>query len=198
MKTFVFILIGLIVLFLLSQAFVINATLDTEKHDYKVLKTYELFEIRRYEEANFSMVKVNANTYEESSGMGFRKLAAYIFGDNQKNQSIAMTSPVSMNFSDSTTMMFMIPSEYEIENLPQPNNKEIQFRKLPSRRMAAITFGGWANDQRIEEYTQQLKAALSEEGLKHKGNFNYLGYNSPYEMLNRRNEIVVEVEYSNN
>jgi hypothetical protein len=34
---------------------------------------------------------------------------------------------------------------------------------------------------------------LEKHGLKHRGNFSYMGYNPPYEMLNRRNEVVVEL-----
>jgi hypothetical protein len=29
--------------------------------------------------------------------------------------------------------------------------------------------------------------------LQHNNHFSYLGYNPPYEMINRRNEIVVEL-----
>ena len=54
-------------------------------------------------------------------------LAGYIFGGNETNQKIAMTSPVSMSMNDSTEMKFMIPSNYELEDLPKPNNENIKF-----------------------------------------------------------------------
>ena len=59
--------------------------------------------------------------------------------------------------------------------------------------MAAIRFGGWANDNKIEIYMNKLKEALMKAGLKHKDNFSYFGYNPPYELINRRNEVVVEL-----
>ena len=61
--------------------------------------------------------------------------------------------------------------------------------------MAAIRFSGGANDEKIESYTQELKTLLEKEGIEHLNNFSYLGYNPPYELTNRRNEIVVEVNY---
>jgi hypothetical protein len=59
--------------------------------------------------------------------------------------------------------------------------------------MAAIRFGGWANDDRIEKYKQKLSLELEKQGLKHTGKFNYLGYNPPYALIARRNEVVVEL-----
>ena len=60
--------------------------------------------------------------------------------------------------------------------------------------MAAITFGGWANDEKIAEYKQKLIAALNVEGIKHNNRFYFLGYNPPFEVFNRKNEIIVELE----
>ena len=61
--------------------------------------------------------------------------------------------------------------------------------------MAAITFGGWASDEKIEKYKQQLKAALTAAGITYTNRFYFLGYNPPFEIINRKNEIIVEFEY---
>jgi len=193
MKTVLFTILGILFLFVVLQAFVMNSTSNTEMHQYQVLKRYDAFEIRKYEKANFSYVTMDSKSYRGGSGYGFRKLAGYIFGANEENQKIAMTSPVSMDFADSTTMMFMIPSEYELEDLPEPNDKDIKFKTIPSKIMAAIQFDGWANDKRIQEHKDKLIKALNKEGINHKGNFSFLGYNPPYEVVDRRNEVVVEV-----
>ena len=76
---------------------------------------------------------------------------------------------------------------------PRPYDKSITFEKQDERIIAAIRFDGWANNEKIAEYTQLLKQALAKENLQHKNQFSYLGYNPPYEMINRRNEIVVEL-----
>jgi hypothetical protein len=36
---------------------------------------------------------------------------------------------------------------------------------------------------------------LQKESIKTKGNFRYLGYNAPYELFNRRNEMIVAIEF---
>ncbi len=188
-------LISLITLFVIAQAFVMKSTNDTEMYAYKLVKKYDSFEIRKYEPANFTYVTMNASSYKESSGKGFRSLAGYIFGDNEKSEKIAMTSPVAMSLDDSTTtMMFMVPSEHELENLPKPNNSEVMFKKEPAKTVAAITFGGWANDEKIKAYTTKLKDLLNANGIAHLNNFSFLGYNPPFEVINRRNEIIVEID----
>ena len=181
------------VIFIVLQAFSVRTTKQTEQYAYEVLKEYKDFEIRKYEPAIFSSVTMASSSYRENSGQGFRTLAGYIFGGNERNQKIAMTSPVAMQMDDSMTMSFMVPSEMDMDDLPKPNDGRIKFTHEPSKVVAAIRFGGWSSDEKIEEYTQQLKDALEREGLSYKAPFTYLGYNPPYEMVNRRNEIMVEL-----
>ena len=104
-----------------------------------------------------------------------------------------MTSPVSMSLEDSVTMMFMVPNKLIKENLPQPDESKIKFKEEPSKTLAAISFGGWANDEKIEEYKQKLMSALDAEGISYSNKFYFFGYNPPYEVFNRKNEIVVEL-----
>ena len=164
-----------------------------EKHNYTVVKKYDDFEVRDYESALFSSVVLSDSTYENSSNKGFRILAGYIFGGNENGEKIAMTSPVAMELGDSMKMSFMVPTRYEEQDLPKPNNEKIFFERKKGSRMAAIRFGGWANDQRIEKYKNKLIEALKKEGISHSGNFVYLGYNPPYALIARRNEVVVEL-----
>lgn len=176
------------------QSFIYYSSSSIEKHAYKVLKEYDDFEVRQYETALFSSVVLSDSTYEESSNKGFRVLAGYIFGGNDSGEKIAMTSPVAMEIGDSTKMSFMVPSGYTEENLPKPNNDKIFFEKKEGSVMAAIRFGGWANDERIEEHKQKLIVLLQKEGISHSDKCMYLGYNPPYAVVNRRNEVVVELK----
>lgn len=59
--------------------------------------------------------------------------------------------------------------------------------------MAAVRFGGWADDAKIKEHEKKLAAALEAEGIAHTGKFSYLGYNPPYDIINRRNEVITEL-----
>lgn len=191
----VYIVLGIIaIVFIAVQIFAINGQRNIETYHYSVVKKYKSFEIRNYEATLFTSVQMNGNKYKQSSSKGFSILAGYIFGENQKNEKIAMTSPVSMSLDDSRTMMFMVPKKFNKETLPKPNEPKIEFREEPAKTVAAITFGGWANDEKIAEYKQKLIAALNVEGIKHNNRFYFLGYNPPFEVFNRKNEIIVELE----
>jgi len=166
---------------------------NIETYPYVVDKKYDTFEIRSYEASLFTSVKRTVSEYKDASSKGFSILAGYIFGGNEKKEKIAMTSPVAMSLGDSMTMMFMVPKKFDKQTLPQPDQSRIEFREEPAKTVAAITFGGWANDKKIEQYKEKLTAALSAEGISHTQRFYFLGYNPPYEVFNRKNEIIVEL-----
>ncbi|MFT5667783.1 MAG: hypothetical protein ACI9DK_001983 [Vicingaceae bacterium] len=191
----VFIVLGVILIaFVAIQLFAVNGQKDIETYPYLVSKKYDVFEIRDYEASLFTSVKLSDNKYKDASGKGFSILAGYIFGGNKTNEKIAMTSQVSMSLEDSMTMMFMVPKKFKKETLPEPNQSRIKFREEPAKTIAAITFGGWANDEKIEHYKQKLKLALDAENIPYTNRFYFLGYNPPYEIFNRKNEVIVELE----
>ena len=188
------ILIGvLLLIFIGVQLFALKSQKNIETYPYKVTKVYDNFEIRNYESTLFTSVKLSTKNYKESSSKGFSILAGYIFGDNDKNEKIAMTSPVAMTLEDSMTMLFMVPKKFEKETLPQPNQAEIVFKNEPAKTVAAITFNGWADDEKIERYKQDLKLALDAQKIPYTNRFYFLGYNAPYEVFNRKNEVIVEL-----
>ena len=188
------IILGILVLgFVIVQIYAMRSQSSIENYPYKTVKSFSKFEIRNYEATLFTSVKLTTNNYKEASGKGFSILAGYIFGGNETNEKIAMTSPVSMSLEDTMTMMFMVPKKFRKENLPKPNQSNIEFREEPSKTMAAITFGGWANSNKIEVYKNKLKTALEEEGVPYSNKFYFFGYNPPFEILNRKNEVLVEL-----
>jgi hypothetical protein len=188
------ILIGvLLLIFIGVQLFALKSQNNIETYPYKVTKVYNNFEIRDYESTLFTSVKLSTKNYKESSSKGFSILAGYIFGDNDRNEKIAMTSPVAMTLEDSMTILFMVPKKFEKETLPQPNQAEIVFKNEPAKTVAAITFNGWADDEKIERYKQDLKLALDTQKIPYTNRFYFLGYNAPYELFNRKNEVIVEL-----
>jgi hypothetical protein len=188
------ILLGVILLaFVIVQLFAMSTQRNIESYSYTVNKKYDTFEIRSYEASLFTSVQLSGNKYKDASSKGFSILAGYIFGGNKENEKIAMTSPVSMSLEDSMTMMFMVPKKFKKETLPQPNQSQIKFREEPAKTVAAISFGGWANDEKIEKYKQKLISALDGEGITYTNRFAFLGYNPPFEFFNRKNEIIVEL-----
>ena len=194
MKILIFVFAIILIGFIVVQLFALNSQRNIETYEYVVNKKYDTFELRSYEATLFTSVKLSTKGYKNSSSRGFSILAEYIFGGNEKNQKISMTSPVTMSLEDSMTMMFMVPKKFKKETLPKPDQSEIKFQEEPKKTVAAITFSGWANDEKIEKYKQKLKSALEAKEIPYTNRFFFLGYNPPYEIFNRKNEIIVELK----
>ena len=193
MKIVIIVLVLILIAFTLVQLYFLYAQRNIERYPYVVKKKFKRFEIRSYETTLFTSVKLSTKGYKNSSSKGFSILAGYIFGNNERNENISMTSPVSMSLEDSMTMMFMVPKKLNKDMLPKPNQSGIEFKQEPAKTVAAIRFSGWANDTKIEENKQNLKAALDAEGIKYSNQFYFFGYNAPYEVFNRKNEVIVEL-----
>ena len=140
-----------------------------EKYPYREIKKIGDISIREYEERLFIAVTMNSSNYESSSKNGFKTLAGYIFGGNNENQKIAMTSPVSLSMDENMTMSFMVPKEYNMDELPQPNDGRVKFIEKPKMRVAAIRFGGWASNEKLKMYREKLTLELNALGIPHNG-----------------------------
>ncbi len=194
MKIIIIILCVVLVAFIGVQLFALKSQHNIETYPYTVSKTFKKFEIRTYEASLFTSVNSNTKDFKNASSKGFSVLAGYIFGGNEKNEKIAMTSPVAMSLEESMTMMFLFFKKFNRNNLPKPNASNIEFLEIPEKKVAAISFGGWANNKKIALQKQKLINALNNKGIKHTSKFYYLGYNAPYEVFNRKNDIIVELK----
>ena len=193
MKIVVIAVVILLVLFVTVQLFAMSNRKNIESYSYTVVKTYNEFEIRLYEAALFTSVNIPSSNYNDASSQGFSILAGYIFGKNDRKEKISMTSPVAMTLDDTITMMFMVPKKFNKASLPKPDESSIRFIDEPAKQVAVLQFGGWANNQKINKYKEKLKSALTKAGVSHTNKFYFLGYNPPYDLINRRNEIMVEI-----
>lgn len=108
----------------------------TEEQKYTVVHKDEDFEISFYPPATLATINSDAKMYKDLSGLGFNALAGtFFFGDNETNTSISMTSPVHMDINDTfSSMSFVMPSSYNEENLPKPNDPIVLIQK-PQKNM---------------------------------------------------------------
>lgn len=191
-----FIIISTIVLGVLGLAyyFIVENLEDVEMQKYFVEKEDGLIEIRTYEQSIIARTSTDGN-YKEASGTGFRKLAGYIFGSNKEDKKIAMTSPVWMSTnSENSEMHFIMPSEYDIAELPEPVDNAVKLDSFTGGRFAAIGFGGYANDEKLEAYQKKLVEWLVANNYDPTGESFYVGYNSPFKIYTRRNEILIALK----
>jgi SOUL heme-binding protein len=183
--------------FALIQTYLAVAEDASETQKYRVILKEKDFEIRFYPEVTMATITSAATSYRELGRSGFRKLANYIFGGNATKQKIAMTAPVHMEMHDSlSTMSFVMPSMYNEGNLPIPQDSGVMIKTVQEEYVAALTFGGYASDSEIRFQTEELERALKARAISFNGNFRFLGYNAPYQFFNRRNEIIVRVNWS--
>ncbi len=167
---------------------------DIETPKYEVLKTYGKAEIRRYPSMILAQTPLKSGRYDGNEDNGFRTVASYIFGGNQSQQKIAMTAPVIMNMADSNaSMSFVMPSTYKLEDLPAPNSEAVQLKKQNPLVLAVLEFGGYASSEKIQKHADNLREILTRNNIQTKGALLYMGYNAPWDVVNRRNEVAFEV-----
>lgn len=168
-------------------------TKNIETPNYKVIKTYDEVEVRLYPKMVVAKTNLADKSFENQGSNGFRTIASYIFGGNEKNEKIAMTAPVIMDMGDSASMYFVMPKTYEKAELPTPNSKEVHIEEIAEKTLAVVTYGGFSSDEKIGRYTKLLEKILRKNKIQTKGAFLYMGYNAPWDIINRKNEVAIEV-----
>jgi hypothetical protein len=192
----VYISLLLMGIYLIFQSFKVMDVLKTEKQAYRVVKKEAGFEIRFYPSATMATVYSKATNYKSVSSSGFSKLAKFIFGGNQQNESISMTAPVIMRITEKgSSMSFVMPQKYNEKTLPTPNDTQIEIKKSEPSYFAAISFSGYANDEKIATYRDQLAAMLKAKNIVKKDGFYFLGYNAPFQFIGRTNEVIIPIEW---
>lgn len=193
MKTLYIVVGSIIIFFIIAQFFIHRSSTKIEMYPYTLTTVVGEIEIRDYQARLFTNVPLSNKGYKQNASKGFSKLGGYIFGANERNQKIAMTSPVSMSLGEDASMQFMVPAAISEDELPKPNQADITFKQEPQKSMAVITFSGWASDATIKEHKDALIAVLKANGIQHSNQFYCFGYNPPYDLFFRKNEIAVEL-----
>jgi len=173
-------------LFLFISITVFSQGYETQK--YELIKKLNEIEIRFYPPVMKAKV---------SSENNFSRLFKYISGNNDKGEKISMTTPVQMTSRDNkSTMEFILPSKYNEKNYAKPKDKSIKIYISKPGYYAAITYGGYSNEEKVQNHHKTLISKLKESNFEIiDDNPIVLSYNSPYKVFNRRNEVLVEVKF---
>lgn len=189
---------------------------NEETPKYTVILNFENKEIRQYEPHIIATTEVEG-TFEESQNKGFKILAAYIFGENEKDSKIAMTAPVIMNpeinrsekiamtapvvqspTKTGWAMNFTMPSQYkDISSLPKPKDARIRFKQEASKTVAVIKFTGFWSEEKIKKMGEQLSLWLLEQKASYVmiSQPMFAGYDPPWTLpFLRRNEVMIELQ----
>jgi hypothetical protein len=177
----------LIAIIFLNSSMVFSQKYETQ--EYQVVEQIDNAEIRFYPSA--AMVKIST---DQNRNNNFGKLFRYIAGNNQENEEIAMTTPVYMS-DQNKTMEFVLPKKYLTEDLPIPNDTDLEVYISNPRYFAAIRYSGYSNPNKILKHRNELKSILENNGLEIISDFYVLSYDAPTKFYNRRNEILFEISY---
>lgn len=191
-----------------------------EKPKYEVVEETKFegqaIEVRSYASFLVAETTVEAENWDKAGSEGFRRIAAFIFGENQvpgsessgkismtapvevqaASEKIAMTAPVETQASTpgKWTIRFMMPSQYTLATLPKPKNPQVQIREVPASRRAVIVFSGRWTDANFAEHTEVLERFLKSRSLTAKGPLLSARYNAPFTpWFLRHNEIQAEI-----
>tara|TARA_Y100000739_G_scaffold49984_1_gene39342 strand:+ start:3389 stop:3889 length:501 start_codon:yes stop_codon:yes gene_type:complete len=160
-----------------------------ETQAYELVEKFDDVEIRFYPEA----AKIKTKS-DYSGNNNFRKLFNYIAGSNSRSEKIAMTTPVYMS-EDRQMMEFVLPKKYNTGSFPTPNNNEVEVYISSPSYFAVITYGGFSNNKKERLHKERLKETLQLNNISSIKPPLILSYDSPYKFFNRRNEVIVEVDF---
>ena len=184
--------------FFLFTLFSAGDVMAIEEPAYQVLASEAPFEHRRY--PGFVVAEtILSGDFDSASQTGFRRIAAYIFGDNTadagNSRKISMTAPVTLSPAESGWKMhYVMPRQEKLDTLPRPNNTQITLRKVGEHDVVAVRFSGWTTAASIRENTQKLQQWASARQLMLTGSPQIARYNDPFTLpWRRRNEILIEV-----
>ena len=173
-----------------------------EEPDFKILVDEGELEIRSYDEYLVAETAVEGS-FDTASRKGFRRVAGYIFGENKnsigQSEKIQMTAPVTVKPDNEGWMLhFVMPSNYDMSQLPVPNNNSILLKKIEAHHAAVISFSGFTTDAKIQDKTEELKIWLKKKDFKIAGPQQIARYNDPFTLpWLRRNEIIFKVTAKN-
>ena len=165
-----------------------------EQASYTVITKEGPFEIRRYEKL---IVAISAET-DLRGYSGFNEAFNYISGANSQRKKITMTSPVINDLSkEHFTTAFVMPKEYQIEDLPTPASQSLNIKEISERIVAAITFSGNISATKIEEKKIELLKWLSLKGYEEINSLELARYNPPFiPGFMKRNDLIIEIRES--
>ena len=210
MRTFKIIGLAGFALLGVSSLLVVKSAMAIEKAKYTVLEKEDGFEIRQYDPQIVAETFVEGDL-ENAGNEGFRRLYAYISGENTKKQSIsmaapviqetgskkiAMTAPVKQEKKDNRwRITFLMPAEYTLETLPEPNDTRVRLTEESGRLMVAVKYSGTWSEEGYEENKALLEEYIRKRGLTKTGAPVWARYDPPFmPWFLRRNEVLIPIE----
>lgn len=185
---------------------------DLETPTYKVLyNSKNGLEIREYDDYSVCTYDMNGNreynpktdaaTAEPAKGnvQAFGALAGYLFGKNQEQTAMKMTTPVFSTTTEQKSMSFVLPSNYwdNTTSPPTPLSESgVRIETVSSSVRAVLPFGGYARNVQAQsdELLRQVKATKG-WSVEPEASVQLAQYNDPFTPpWKRLNEVSIAVQ----
>jgi len=160
-----------------------------EEANYEVVKTNKIYEIRKYSD------RLAIETEISNQGSSFRKLYNYISGNNEDNEEIKMTTPVTqVEKKGNMTMQFYLPLRFNKENIPSPSNPDVKILNIKGGYYAVIMYSGRTSDKNFIKYKGILENELKKDDILILSPPIKATYDGPFTLpMRRRNEAMFEI-----
>ena len=163
---------------------------------YRVLESDGSFELREY--PSLMMATTSMNFGRQGDDGSFMRLFQYISGANDREQPVAMTTPVFMepdNTESPGQMGFVIPQDVASARIPEPKNDRVQIRQRDGGRFAVFRFAGRMNSATSADAEHALLEWIDKRGWKEDGEAEFAGYDPPWTPgFLRRNEVLIRLK----
>ncbi|XP_022110842.1 heme-binding protein 2-like [Acanthaster planci] len=154
------------------------------------------YQIRRYETSKWVSTTITGIDYQAASEEAFLRLYEYIQGQNDQKVKIPMTVPVINSVqpglgpvcASNFTFSFFVPFEFQ-SNTPKPTNPELFLTTLDQHKAYVRVYSGFTNEKVFPKEAAALAAALNSTQTYDKSYYYLAGYDSPFVVHNRHNEI---------
>ena len=164
-----------------------------EEANYEVVKKNNIYEIRKYSD------RLAIETEISNQGSSFRKLFNYISGNNEDNEEIKMTTPVTqIEKKGNMTMQFYLPEKFNKDNVPLPSNSDVKILNIKGGYYAVITYSGRASDKNFIKHKSILENELKKDDISILSPPIKATYDGPFTLpMRRRNEAMFEINIKN-
>ena len=107
-----------------------------------------------------------------------------------------MTAPVTQEMKDNRwRITFLMPAEYTLETLPEPNDTRVRLKEESGRLMVAVKYSGTWSEEGYEENRALLEDYIQKRGLTKTGEPVWARYDPPFmPWFLRRNEVLIPIE----
>ena len=181
-----------------------NLSMALEEPAYKIIKSYERYEIRKYDD------RLAVEVEFRSEDSGFNYLFNYISGENTTSEKISMTAPVTQSAKIDMTapvtqsnkdgkmlMQFFLPSKFTIDTAPTPTNKRVKLVIIEGGYYAVLKYSGRNSDKNYLNRLSELKDYLEKDKIVMLDNGTKATFNGPFTLpILRRNEAMIKIKWN--